>query len=80
MSGLIGQESGSWFICASLGSRVPEGWVVSEGTCNLHLGALAQEVSRVMAVSQMLKERHIGFSLYRDGYIRDTELTRVDWL
>lgn len=49
MPGLIGQESGSWFICASLVSYVPEGRVVSTSTCNLYMRAVAQEVSSIMA-------------------------------
>lgn len=73
MPGLIGWESESWFICASLVSYVPERWVVSESTCDLFLRAVAQEVSCAIAVWQMLKEKHIGFSLYSDECITDTE-------
>lgn len=57
----------------SLVSHVPEGLGHQENTCHLYTGATVQEVSRIMAVGQMLKEKHIVFSLYRDGYVTDTE-------
>lgn len=60
-------------------SRVPEGLCGEESTCNLCMGAAAQEVSYIVAVWQMLKEKHVVFSLYGDGYIKEA-LNKHTWI